>query len=161
MLCDVRTRAGGTHNNVFFFFLWLVALCRFCPHPRLSFFSPLSLTRLLLLLLLRLPLLLRLLLLRLPPSFTFLYDESIEREFTRRALHDLFFDGVLRDEAEDVDLSLLADAVCAVHRLQVHLGVPVRVVQDHGVGRLQVDAETTLLLLRELLFCYCLFVWCG
>jgi hypothetical protein len=40
-----------------------------------------------------------------------------------------------------LDLLLLADAVRAVHRLQVHLRVPVRVVQDHDVRRRQVDAQ--------------------
>lgn len=51
-------------------------------------------------------------------------DELVEAELLRGTLEHLLFDGVLRDEAEDVDLLGLADTVGAVHRLQVGLRVP-------------------------------------
>jgi hypothetical protein len=48
---------------------------------------------------------------------------------------------VLRAEAEHLHRLLLADAVRAVHRLQVHLRVPVAVVEDDDVGSREVDAQ--------------------
>mmetsp|Transcript_8503 Transcript_8503/g.28955 ORF Transcript_8503/g.28955 Transcript_8503/m.28955 type:complete len:795 (+) Transcript_8503:410-2794(+) len=68
-------------------------------------------------------------------------DHRVEVELALRALNDLLLDGALGDEAVAHDAALLADAVCAVLRLKVHLGVPVRVVEDHRVRRGQVDAE--------------------
>ena len=72
---------------------------------------------------------------------TLLNDHAVEAELDGRPLHDLLVDGVLRDEPEHPDLLRLADPVGAIHGLQVHLGVPVGVVQDHDVSRVQVDAE--------------------
>mmetsp|Transcript_9937 Transcript_9937/g.30938 ORF Transcript_9937/g.30938 Transcript_9937/m.30938 type:complete len:364 (+) Transcript_9937:471-1562(+) len=46
-----------------------------------------------------------------------------------------------RHEADDKHRPLLANAVCAVHGLGVHLRVPVRVEEDDGVGNLQVKAQ--------------------
>ena len=43
--------------------------------------------------------------------------------------------GVARHQPEDLDGLGLADAMAARHRLHVILGVPVRVIDDHGVRR--------------------------
>ena len=41
------------------------------------------------------------------------------------------------------DLLLLADPMCSVHCLQIHLGIPVGVIEDDDVGGVQIDAETS------------------
>lgn len=61
----------------------------------------------------------------------------------RGTLKDALLDGVLGDEAEDVDLLGLADTVCTVHGLEVGLGVPVAIEQNDNVGGNEVDTETT------------------
>ena len=68
-------------------------------------------------------------------------DEVVEDHLVLCALEDVLLDGVLRDEAVDVDELLLPDAVAARLRLQVVLRVPVRVEDDHRVRRREVDAE--------------------
>lgn len=94
-------------------------------------------------------------------------DELVQTQFDLGPFHNLLLDRVVRDEAEDAhleppktspsarkwsaetensvkdgpDLFGLADAMGAVHGLQVHLRVPVRVEEDDDVGRGQVDAE--------------------
>ena len=51
-------------------------------------------------------------------------------------LIDLFFEGVLGDEAVDEDVVLLSDAVGAVCRLRLYGGIPPKVVvDDMGGGR--------------------------
>ena len=37
----------------------------------------------------------------------------------------------------------LTDSVSAIHGLKIHLGVPIRVVENNDVGCVQVDAETS------------------
>mmetsp|Transcript_8845 Transcript_8845/g.30409 ORF Transcript_8845/g.30409 Transcript_8845/m.30409 type:complete len:769 (-) Transcript_8845:151-2457(-) len=69
--------------------------------------------------------------------------ERVQLELLVRLLDDLLFDGVLRAEPVHVNLLLLANSVSAVHGLQVHLRVPVRVVQDDDIGGVQVDSEAT------------------
>ena len=49
----------------------------------------------------------------------------------------------MRDEAVNLDRLVLPDPVTASLRLQVVLRVPVRVVDDDGVGGRQVDAQPT------------------
>mmetsp|Transcript_16565 Transcript_16565/g.57911 ORF Transcript_16565/g.57911 Transcript_16565/m.57911 type:complete len:886 (+) Transcript_16565:420-3077(+) len=68
-------------------------------------------------------------------------DDGVEVQLTLRALDDLLLHSLLRDEAEHAHLLLLPDAVRAIHGLQVHLRVPVAVVEDDDVGRGEVDAE--------------------
>lgn len=51
-------------------------------------------------------------------------NKLVEAQLLRGALEDLLLDGVLGDEAEDVDLLGLTDAVGAVHGLEVGLRVP-------------------------------------
>mmetsp|Transcript_34075 Transcript_34075/g.73803 ORF Transcript_34075/g.73803 Transcript_34075/m.73803 type:complete len:464 (-) Transcript_34075:575-1966(-) len=69
--------------------------------------------------------------------------EGIQLELLVGLLDDLLLDGVLRAEAVDVDLLLLTDTMGPVHSLEIHLRVPVRVVQDHDIGRVKVDSETS------------------
>ena len=55
-------------------------------------------------------------------------------------LIDLFFEGVLGDEAVDEDVVLLADAVGAVCRLRLYGGIPPKVVMDDMGGGGEVEA---------------------
>ena len=70
-------------------------------------------------------------------------DEAVELQLLRRALEHLLLDGILSDEAEDVNLLLLSDAMRSVHSLQIGLRVPVAVVKNDDVCRIESDAETT------------------
>lgn len=49
----------------------------------------------------------------------------------------------LCDKSEDVDLLLLTDTMGTILSLQIHLRVPITVVQDNNIGRDQVDTQTT------------------
>ena len=55
-------------------------------------------------------------------------------------LIDLFFEGVLGDEAVDEDVVLLSDAVGAVCRLRLYSGIPPKVVMDDMGGGGEVEA---------------------
>mmetsp|Transcript_47611 Transcript_47611/g.79829 ORF Transcript_47611/g.79829 Transcript_47611/m.79829 type:complete len:768 (+) Transcript_47611:2909-5212(+) len=68
-------------------------------------------------------------------------DGRVQVQLLQRPLVDALLHRPVRDEAEHGDRLLLPDPVRAVLGLQVHLGVPVAVVQDHGVGGRQVDAQ--------------------
>ena len=50
-----------------------------------------------------------------------------------QVVENFFFDRVLSDQAINMHLFLLANAMGSVLRLQIHLRVPVRVEQDHCV----------------------------
>ncbi len=67
-------------------------------------------------------------------------DELLEAALGVGGEQQLLLDGAARGEAVDDDGPLLADAVAAVLRLQVLLGVEVRVKEDDGVGAREVDA---------------------
>ena len=67
--------------------------------------------------------------------------EVVQFALLHGLLQDVLLDGALAHHAVDVHLARLPDAVRAVLRLRVHRGVPVRVVEDDGVGARQVDAE--------------------
>ena len=54
---------------------------------------------------------------------------------------DDLLDRAAAEEAQHEDAPRLADAVRTVRRLQVRLRVPVRVVEDDGVGRGERQAE--------------------
>src|SRR5581483_2602424 len=60
-------------------------------------------------------------------------------ELLEEALEDLPLDRVRRGEVEDVDVSLLADAMDAPHPLFEPVRVPRQVVVDHQVAELEVD----------------------
>mmetsp|Transcript_2587 Transcript_2587/g.10030 ORF Transcript_2587/g.10030 Transcript_2587/m.10030 type:complete len:345 (+) Transcript_2587:674-1708(+) len=62
-----------------------------------------------------------------------LNDESIERKFLVRFLDHLLLDATVGAKAEHLYLLLLTDAVRSIHRLKIHLRVPVAVVDDDGV----------------------------
>jgi hypothetical protein len=70
-----------------------------------------------------------------------LNDQLIQPQLLRRPLQHPLLHAPLRDEPEHVNLLRLPDPMRAVHRLQVRLRVPVRVVQDDDVGGGEVDAE--------------------
>ena len=69
-------------------------------------------------------------------------DQLIETQLLRRPLQHLLLDGVLGDQAKDDHLLGLTDAMCAIHRLQISLWIPVAVIQHHDVRAGQVDPET-------------------
>lgn len=52
-------------------------------------------------------------------------DDLVEAQLDLGALNHLFLDRLFGDEAEDAHLLLLANAMGAVLRLQVHLRVPI------------------------------------
>ena len=68
-------------------------------------------------------------------------DDLREVELLLRALQHALLGRAARDEPIHVDGLALAEPVHARHRLHVGLRVPVRVEEDAGVGRLQVDSE--------------------
>ena len=70
-----------------------------------------------------------------------LYDDIVEAQLDFGALDDALLGSVFGDEAEDAHLLLLADAMRAVHGLEIGLWVPVRVVENDDVGRVEIDAE--------------------
>ena len=72
-----------------------------------------------------------------------LNDDLVELELDGLALDDLLLDRLLRDQAVDKDLLLLSDTVGTVHRLQVNLRVPVRVIDYNMVSCHQIDSKTT------------------
>lgn len=76
-------------------------------------------------------------------QFPALHDHGVELELLLGPLDDLFFDGVLRDEAVNGDGFLLPNPMGPVLGLQVGLGVPIGVVEDNCVGSLEVDSEST------------------
>ena len=55
--------------------------------------------------------------------------KRVKVQLLHRPVQDLLLDRVLGDEPEDLDRLGLADPVRPVLRLQIHLRVPVRVVQ--------------------------------
>jgi len=70
-----------------------------------------------------------------------LNDDLIETQLHLGTFNHLLFHRLLCDKAEDVDLLLLANTMCAILCLQIDLRVPVAVVEDDNVGRGQVDAK--------------------
>lgn len=58
----------------------------------------------------------------------------INFEFAGCSLHDLLLDRALCDQAIDNYFTLLADSVSSINSLEVNLGVPVRIKNDHNVG---------------------------
>mmetsp|Transcript_22804 Transcript_22804/g.58024 ORF Transcript_22804/g.58024 Transcript_22804/m.58024 type:complete len:574 (+) Transcript_22804:400-2121(+) len=68
-------------------------------------------------------------------------DQRVQAQLLVRLLNHLLLNRVLNAEAEHLHLLLLADAMRAVHGLQIHLRVPVAVVQNDDVGGGQVDTQ--------------------
>ena len=68
-------------------------------------------------------------------------NELVQPKLLRRPLQHPLLDATLRDEPEHIHLLRLPNPVRAIHRLQVSLRVPVRVVQDDNVSSGEVDAE--------------------
>mmetsp|Transcript_34656 Transcript_34656/g.115829 ORF Transcript_34656/g.115829 Transcript_34656/m.115829 type:complete len:237 (+) Transcript_34656:433-1143(+) len=79
--------------------------------------------------------------LRLVREPSLLDDGGIEVELALSALDDLLLHRALNHKPVHDHLASLADPVRAIHRLQVHLRVPVAVEQDHRVGGGEVDPE--------------------
>eukprot|EP00968_Pinguiococcus_pyrenoidosus_P005742 scaffold374_cov271-Pinguiococcus_pyrenoidosus.AAC.6 len=70
-----------------------------------------------------------------------LNHRRVEEELPLRALNDLLLHRALGHEAEHPHGLGLPDAVRAVHGLQIHLRVPVRVIQHDNVCGIQVDPK--------------------
>lgn len=60
-------------------------------------------------------------------------DHSAPTKFYLLSFDDFFLYCVLRDKAIHVDLILLANPVRSVHGLEIYLGIPIRVVNNHSV----------------------------
>jgi len=72
-----------------------------------------------------------------------LNDHLIELEPDGLSLDDLLLHSRLCDQSVDINFFLLPDSVGSVHGLEVHLGVPVGVIEDDVVRGHEVDAEAT------------------
>ncbi|KAH6611038.1 hypothetical protein Trco_001058 [Trichoderma cornu-damae] len=73
---------------------------------------------------------------------TCLDDLAVHVQLEPSAFQNLFLDGVGADETQNSHLVLLTDTVGAVLGLQILVRIPVRVVNDDGIGSLQVEAQT-------------------
>jgi hypothetical protein len=56
---------------------------------------------------------------------------------------DVFFNRVGRDQAEDADFLGLANAMRPVLSLEILMGIPIRVKDNHCIGGLKVETKTT------------------
>jgi hypothetical protein len=74
---------------------------------------------------------------------SYLNDQVRQHHLLLGDLCHPLLDRVLGHEAVDHHLVLLADTVGSRESLDVVVRVPIRVVDDDGVGRVQVDAETS------------------
>ncbi|KAF7456231.1 hypothetical protein HWI79_3231 [Cryptosporidium felis] len=70
-------------------------------------------------------------------------DRKVQLKLEVRPLDYLLFYGVFMAESEDEDGLFLADPVGPVHGLEVRLGVPVRVIENHDVGSGQVNPQAS------------------
>ncbi len=75
--------------------------------------------------------------------FGLLDDQIVPFEFDGLSLNDFFLNSIFSDEPVDIDWVFLADSMSSIHGLEIHLWVPVAVVNDDCVGAGQVDTQTT------------------
>ena len=75
--------------------------------------------------------------------FLLLNYQIIPLQFYHLPFYNLLLNRVFRNESIDSYKFFLADTVCAVHRLQVHLGIEVAIIQNNCIGCCQVDPEAT------------------
>ena len=69
--------------------------------------------------------------------------EKVEMTLLIALAQDILLDGMLADEAVDVHLARLTDPMAPVLGLGVHRRVPIRVVEDDGIGARQVHPHTS------------------
>ncbi|TFA99797.1 hypothetical protein CCMA1212_008205 [Trichoderma ghanense] len=69
-------------------------------------------------------------------------DDALDFFLLEGALSDPLLNGAAGDEAVHGDLPGLAQSVCSVHGLRINGRVPIRVVENDGIRRRKVDAET-------------------
>jgi len=67
----------------------------------------------------------------------------VKNHLVLRLLDDVLVHAGAGDQPEDLHLLLLTDPVSSRYRLQVVLRVEVRVVDDHPVGSLKIDSQTS------------------
>lgn len=60
----------------------------------------------------------------------------VNLELDSLSLNDLLFHRILGNQPIDKDLLLLTDSMGTVHRLQIDLWIPVRIIQDYVVCRM-------------------------
>lgn len=60
-------------------------------------------------------------------------DQLIQLKLHGLLLDHLFFHGVLSDESVDLHLFLLANSMSSVHRLKIHLRIPVTVIENYSI----------------------------
>ncbi len=76
-------------------------------------------------------------------EFTGLNDLAFDLELVLRSSHDGFLDGLLVTRRKIRNLHLLTDTMRSVLSLQILVRIPVGIVDDDGIGGLQVETETT------------------
>mmetsp|Transcript_27083 Transcript_27083/g.59561 ORF Transcript_27083/g.59561 Transcript_27083/m.59561 type:complete len:286 (+) Transcript_27083:2321-3178(+) len=68
-------------------------------------------------------------------------NHGIKFEFLLSPLNYLFFDSVFAYQTVDTDGLFLAQSMATILGLQILLGIPIRIVQDANVCRLEIDSE--------------------
>lgn len=61
-------------------------------------------------------------------------DQIIPFQLDGLSFDDFLFDCILSDEPVNVDRIFLSDSMGSIHGLEIHLWVPVAVVNDDGVS---------------------------
>ena len=65
----------------------------------------------------------------------FLDKNLVDLELNGLTLDDSLLHGICSDQTVDINILALADSVCTIHCLQVHLRVEVRVIKDNMICR--------------------------
>lgn len=60
-----------------------------------------------------------------------------------RQLHNSLVDGALRDQTIDGNLTGLTQTMSTIHCLSVIGGVPIVIIEDHGIGGSKIDSKST------------------
>ena len=74
---------------------------------------------------------------------TLLDHKSVELKLFGGPIDNALLDGIFRHETEDLDGLFLTDTVSTVLSLEIHLRIPITVVENDNIGGGKVDTETT------------------
>lgn len=67
------------------------------------------------------------------------HNHVVDLELSSCSLYNLFFNGVFSDEAVDYNILFLTDSVSPVNGLEVHLGIPIRVVDEDDISCVKIN----------------------
>src|SRR6056300_1872513 len=70
-------------------------------------------------------------------------DGSIKEKFSICPLDNFLFHSSLRNESEHLHGFGLPKTMCTIHGLQVHLRIPVTVIQNDNIGGGKIDTQPT------------------